>query len=209
MPGGLFSVLVYIQPLLIGVFAWMWLGERLSPLKLIGLVIGFIGILVVSIDGISGEASMAGVVIGLLTAVSWALGVVYVKKVGNQVDSLWMVAMQFTIGGGVLTAMGLVTEKWSDIVWNAPYTLGLGFGASLGIPIAFVIYFSLIQAGEASKVASFTFLVPLIAVFTGSLFLHEPFTYKLFIGLVLIVASINFVNYQVKPKRDAVKQIAG
>ncbi len=51
------------------------------------------------------------------------------------------------------------------------------------------------NSGESSKVASFTFLVPLIAVLTGTIFMNEPFTWTLLVGLILIVLSIYLVNY--------------
>ncbi|GGG72912.1 DMT family transporter [Paenibacillus radicis (ex Gao et al. 2016)] len=198
LPGGLFSVLVYFQPVLIGLLAWMWLGERLSLLKITGLVIGFLGILAVSADGITGNVSLLGVSLALLTALSWALGVIYVKKESRHTDSMWMVAMQFIIGGIALIGVGSGTESWSSIVWNGPFILGLLYGATCGIPIAFVIYFKLMNTGDASKVAAFTFLVPLIAVLTGTVFMHEPFTYSLLVGLVLIIISIGCVNYSGK-----------
>ncbi|MGZ9583615.1 DMT family transporter [Paenibacillus marinisediminis] len=200
LPGGLFSVIVYFQPVLIGLFAWMWLGERMSVIKLAGLIVGFLGIMTVSSNGITGEISFIGVILALLTALSWALGVIYVKKESAKVDPMWMVAFQFLIGGAILTGIGTGAESWSDIVWNSSYLLGLGFGATLGIPIAFVIYYKLVSTGEASKVASFTFLVPLIAVLTSTIFLDEPFTYTLLLGLILIIISIYFVNYSGKRK---------
>ncbi|WP_309567323.1 EamA family transporter, partial [Bacillus thuringiensis] len=54
----------------------------------------------------------------------------------------------------------------------------------------------LINAGEASKVGTFTFLVPIIAVFIGTVFLDEPVTYRLVVGLLLVGVSIYFVNYR-------------
>ncbi|MFJ9498244.1 DMT family transporter [Brevibacillus centrosporus] len=201
LPGGLFSVLVYFQPVLIGLFAWLWLGEKMSLLKIVGLLIGFCGILAVSADGLHGQISIVGVVLAILTAISWALGVIYVKRESSKVDSLWMVALQFVIGGALLTGAGTIFESWSDIVWSGGYVFGLGFGATLGIPVAFVIYFHLMNSGDASKIASFTFLVPLIAVATGTLFLHEPFTFSLVAGLVLIVLSICLVNYRSKKQK--------
>ena len=48
--------------------------------------------------------------------------------------------------------------------------------------------------GEAGKVSSFTFLVPLIAVLLGTIFLDEPFTITLFIGMVMILLSIYLIN---------------
>ncbi|WP_152396436.1 DMT family transporter [Paenibacillus guangzhouensis] len=204
LPGGLFSVLVYFQPVLIGLFAWMWLGERMSLIKVAGLLIGFIGIIAVSSGSFTGQVSFVGVTLALLAAISWALGVIYVKKESGKVDSMWMVAFQFILGGGLLTVIGSGVESWSSITWNSTYLLGLGFGSTLGIPIAFVIYFHLMNTGEASKVASFTFLVPLIAVLTGTLFLHEPFTYSLLLGLVLIVVSIYCVNYTSKRNKKGI-----
>lgn len=203
VPSGLFSVLVYLQPVLVGIFAWMWLGEAMSRLKVIGLVIGFLGVAAVSVGGFSGHVAVAGVIIAIITAVSWALGTVYVKKVNQRVDSLWLVAFQCTLGGIVLTGAGTVTESWSDIVWNVPYVSGLIFGTVLGISLSWLLYFTLVNSGDASKVASYTFLVPVISVFVSSLVLREAITAFLLIGLILIGLSIYLVNRRARVVRQA------
>jgi drug/metabolite transporter (DMT)-like permease len=204
IPSGLFSVIVYLQPVLVGIFAWLWLKEPMSALKVIGLFIGFIGVAVVSASGFSGHIAVAGVILALLTGISWALGTVYVKKISSQVDSMWLTAFQCVIGGIVLTVIGSGMESWSDIVWNVPYLFGLIFGAILGLSVSWIIYFTLVNSGDASKVASYTFLVPVISVFTGTLFLREPFTLNLVIGLLLIALSIYLVNR--KPKNHIEQQ---
>ncbi|MET3208964.1 UNVERIFIED_CONTAM: drug/metabolite transporter (DMT)-like permease [Paenibacillus sp. PvR008] len=203
VPSGLFSVLVYLQPVLVGIFAWMWLGEAMSGLKVTGLVIGFLGVAAVSVGGFSGHVAVAGVVIAIITAVSWALGTVYVKKVNQRVDSLWLIAFQCTLGGIVLTGAGTVTESWSDIVWNVPYVSGLVFGIVLGISLSWLLYFTLVNSGDASKVASYTFLVPVISVFVSSLVLREAITAFLLIGLVLIGLSIYLVNRRARVVQQA------
>ena len=196
LPGGLFSVLVYFQPVLLGLFAWIWLGEIMTPIKMVGLIIGFFGIVVVSVDGLIVQLSAIGVVLGLLTALFWAIGVIYVKKVSGEVDSYWMVAMQFTIGGVFLLVFGSFFEEWSAIEWNAIFIFGLSWGATMGIPVAYVIYYKLVHSGDASKVGAFTFLVPVIAVYVSTVFLNEPITITLLIGLVMVVISICLVNYR-------------
>lgn len=198
LPGGLFSVLVFFQPILLGLFAWIWLGEQMTPTKMIGLVIGFSGIIIVSIDGLTVHISTIGVMLGLLTALGWALGVIYVKKISKEVNAYWMVSMQLMIGGAFLVGTGTVFESWSAIEWNGPYIFGLVFGATIGIPVAYIIYYSLVNAGVASKVGAFTFLVPIIAVLASTIFLNEPMTYMLLIGLLLVVISICVVNYNGK-----------
>jgi len=85
-------------------------------------------------------------------------------------------------------------ESWQQIVWNGPYLSGLAFGTFLGVPTAWLIFFTLVRYGEAGKVAASTFCVPLISVLGGTLFLHEPFHALFLAGLILIVASIYLVN---------------
>ncbi|TQR19707.1 DMT family transporter [Psychrobacillus vulpis] len=198
LPGGLFSILVYFQPVLLGLFAWIWLSELISPVKIVGLMIGFIGIVVVSIDGLNFHVSVVGVILGLLTAVFWAIGVVYVKRVSHRVDAYWMVSLQCILGGTLLLGTGSLFESWSDIKWNMIYVFGLTYGSTFGIPLSYIIYYKLINKGEASKVGSFTFLVPVIAVFIGAVFLHEPITNLLILGLLLVGLSIFLVNYRGK-----------
>lgn len=200
LPGGLFSILVYFQPVLLGLFAWIWLAEFMTPVKIFGLMIGFIGIIVVSLDGLTAHVSFVGVFLGLITAVSWAFGVIYVKRVSARVDAYWMVSLQCIIGGVLLLGAGTLFENWSDIEWNRIYIFGLTFGCTFGIPISYIIYYKLINEGEASKVGSFTFLVPIIAVFLGVTFLDEPITNLLIIGLLLVGLSIFLVNYRSKKK---------
>jgi drug/metabolite transporter (DMT)-like permease len=194
MPSGLFSVIVYLQPVLVGIMAWLWLGESMTGLKIVGLIVGVLGVAAVSAGGLSGHIAVLGIVLALITAVSWAIGTVYVKKVSPRVDSIWLVAFQCTFGGIALTTVGSVTEKWSDIVWNEHLLIGLVFGIVLGISASWVVYFKLVNSGDASKVASYTFLVPVISVISGALFLHESFSIYLLVGLVLIGISIYLVN---------------
>lgn len=204
LPSGLFSVLVYFQPILLGLFAWLLLGESLSPVKIFGLFLGFVGVAVVSVDGLTVHVSVIGVTLGLLTAVSWAFGVIYVKKISKEVDAYWMVALQCILGGAFLLGTGSVFESWSAIEWNWHYLSGLSFGATIGIPLAYILYYSLVNAGEASKVGSYTFLIPIVAVLLGVVFLGETVTYTLVIGMLLVAISIYFVNFQYKMKNNSI-----
>ncbi|MCU9614975.1 DMT family transporter [Caldibacillus lycopersici] len=194
LPSGLFSVIVYLQPVLVVLLAWLWLKESLTFMKIIGMLIGFIGVVIVSFDGISGSISFLGITLALITGIGWAIGVVYVKKTSGLVNGLWLVALQNIVGGVLLTASGMVVEDFSEITWNMPYVFSLLYGSILGVTVATALYYKLMSSGESSKVSSFTFLVPLIAVLIGTLFLHEPFTINLFAGMILILFSIYLIN---------------
>lgn len=202
LPSGLFSVIVYLQPVLVVLLAWLWLKESLTLMKTVGMIIGFLGVVAVSFDGISGQVSLYGILLAFITGLGWAIGTVYVKKTSGIVNGLWLVAIQNIIGGIVLSGLGLGVENVSDIQWNLPFLSILLFGALLGVTGATAVYNKLMRSGESSKVSSFTFLVPLIAVLLGTIFLQEPFTLSLLVGLVLILLSIYIINRKPASKEE-------
>ncbi|NUU60199.1 DMT family transporter [Paenibacillus sp. JW14] len=194
VPAGLFSSIVFLQPVLLGIFSWMWLGESMYALKIAGLLLGFIGVASLSVGGFTGSISGWGILLALASALSWAFGTIYMKLRSARVDTLWMTAMQITIGGLILTLSGSVTERWGDILWNGAFIADTLFISIFVIAMGWVVYFKLINEGEAGKVGSFTFLIPLISIGTSVVFLKEQITLNLVIGLLLIVCSIVLVN---------------
>lgn len=203
LPAGLFAAIVFLQPVLLGLCSWLWLGEEMYGLKIIGLIVGFIGVAAISVSGGSGHISAAGILLAIGSAISWALGTVYTKKTAARVDAVWMVAVQIAVGGIVLLITGSFTESWSAIVWTTPFISTLLFISVFVIALGWLVYFRLVNSGEASKVGSFTFLIPLIAIMISVLFFDETITFKLVAGLVLIVSSIVLVNTKPKSLRRA------
>ncbi|MCG7409641.1 DMT family transporter [Paenibacillus sp. ACRRX] len=199
MPAGLFSAIVFFQPVLLGIFSWLWFGEMMYGLKMVGLLLGFAGVSVMSIGGFSGNISGWGIILAIASALSWAMGSLYMKKQAAQVDSVWMTTMQMLIGGIVMLASGSFMESWADIVWSSSFIGVTLFISVFVIALGWLVYFTLIGTGEASKVGSFTFLIPVVSILISVMFFHEKVTASLLTGLVLIAFSILFVN--VKPKR--------
>jgi drug/metabolite transporter (DMT)-like permease len=194
VPAGLFSAIVFLQPVLLGIAAWLWLCEGMSGKKLIGLLLGFLGVAAISIGGLAGHIAPEGIFLAIGSAVAWTLGTVYMKKTSGRVDALWMTAIQITIGGMVLLASGVVVEDWTAIRWEPVFIYDMLFISVFVIALGWLTFFKLIGSGEASKVGSFTFLIPLIAISCSVLFLGEHVTLNLAAGLVLIVLSILLVN---------------
>ncbi|MBB6636852.1 DMT family transporter [Cohnella thailandensis] len=199
MPAGLFSAIVFLQPVLLGLFAWMWLGERMYTRKMIGLLLGFAGVAAMSIGGLEGGISFIGILLALASALSWALGTVYIKRQAAKVDSLWMTAMQITIGGIVMTGYGSAVENWSEIRWTGSFLYDTLFISVFVIALGWLVYFKLIGSGEASKVGSYTFLIPVVSIVCSVFFLNERLTLNLLAGMALIVVSILLVN--ARPRR--------
>ena len=210
LPSGSAAVLVYLQPILVGVLAWLILGEPLSTAKIVGLLLGFSGIVAVSMESISGgtsTVSLVGVIFGAGSALFWALGTVYFKKYEARVSTLWAVAMTFLVGGVVLTALGLLVEGWREVSWTGEFVDSLLYSGLVGISLAWVIWFALVRAGEASRVAAYIFAVPLTAVLIGVVFLDEPLGYALLVGAALVVSGIYLVNREPRRAKEAADRL--
>lgn len=197
LPSGTAAVLIYLQPVLVGFLAWPVLGESLTPAKLIGLLLGFAGIAVVSSPGFSGAAggvTPVGVACGVASALAWALGTVGFKRYEARISTLWAIALPFLVGGAALMVLGLAAEDFSDVSWTAPLAGSIAYSALVGTCLAWLLYFGLVRAGQASRVASFIFVVPLVAVVIGAAFFDETLGLSLLVGSALVVSGVYLVN---------------
>ncbi len=206
LPSGTAAVLIYLQPILVGVLAWTVLGEPLTATKVVGLLLGFAGIVAVSSAGLldaTGEVTLLGVVSGVASALFWAIGTVGFKRYEARISTLWAVALPFLAGGVVLTTLGLFTERLSDISWTGPFVSSVLYSAFVGTGLAWLLFFGLVRAGEASRVASFIFVVPLAAVVIGAVLLDETLGLPLLAGAALIVSGIYLVNRTPRGVKEA------
>jgi drug/metabolite transporter (DMT)-like permease len=196
MPSGSAAVVIYLQPILVGLLAFLILGEPLSATKVVGLLLGFSGVVAVSAGSFFGSSfgTPIGVAFGLGSAVSWALGTVYFKRYGERLSALWAVAAPFTFGGIFLTGLGLGLESFSEISWNQTFVASWLYTVLAGTALAWMLWLGLVRAGEASRVSSYVFFVPLVSVLLGVLFLGEPLGPSLLVGAALVVCGIYLVN---------------
>ncbi len=207
MPSGSAAVVIYLQPILVGLASYLVLNEQLSVPKVVGLVLGFSGVVVVSTGSLSGSSlgTPLGVAFGVGSALSWTLGTVYFKWYGERLSTLWAVAVPFSAGGVVLTGLGLVLESLSSISWTGTYFASFLYTALVGTALAWMLWLGLVKAGEASRVSAYVFLVPLASVLLGAAFLGETLSPWLLAGAALVICGIYLVNRQSAggPQRSA------
>jgi drug/metabolite transporter (DMT)-like permease len=196
MPSGWAAVVIYLQPILVGLLAFLILGEYLSATKVVGLLSGFSGVVAVSAGSLSGASlgTPLGVAFGVGSAVGWAFGTVYFKRYGERLSTLWAVALPFSLGGTFLTGLGLVLEPFSDISWNQTFVASWLYTVLVGTALAWMLWLGLVRAGEASRVSAYVFFVPLVSILLGVLFLGEPLSPWLLVGAILVVSGIYLVN---------------
>jgi drug/metabolite transporter (DMT)-like permease len=162
------------------------LSERLTARRIVGLVSGFIGVVVLlGIDSVHGRLGWAGVACVLSATLSYAVGSLVVQRYLKGVDELGAVAASLAIATAVLLFPALMT-----IPDHTPSTLALVSVGVLGVvctALALWLYFYLISRVGAARATVFTYVNPAVAALLGIVVLHEPFGLSLIIGMALIL----------------------
>jgi drug/metabolite transporter (DMT)-like permease len=193
LASGLAAVLIYLQPVLVGVLAAPLLGEALTRSRVAGLLVGFGGIVVVSAGAFTGHASLLGVGYAVTAALIWALGTIAFKHYATRVDAWWAVAIPFLVGGVVLSAGGAAFEG-TRIDWSGEFVVAFAYASVIGTAMSWSLWFGLVGSGEAGRAASYIFFVPLVSLAIGALFLHETLGPSLLAGAALVIVGVYLVN---------------
>jgi len=190
---GLSSIFNAASPLFGALIAWAWLNDRLTPARVLGLVIGFGGVLgLVWSNASHGAGFKAGGSGGAIVA-CLAAALLYGGSANLTKRYLAGVAPMAVAAGSQLSAalvLALPALWWWPPAMPSPTAWwSAGLLALLCTGIAYVLYFRLIaNVGPANAIAV-TFLLPAFAVLWGWLFLREPVTPAMLLGCAVILAG--------------------
>jgi drug/metabolite transporter (DMT)-like permease len=199
------AILDATVPLFTIVIAHFWLhDEKITLPRAAGLVVGFVGILILmSRDlGITAlKGNVWGQVAVLVASVSYAIASTFSRKVLRDQPPLVQSTMIVLVGGAVVWGITPVVERplvlpALPITWLALAWLGL-----LGSCLAYLLYFYLLNAWGATRTTVVTYVFPVIGLALGILFLHETLDWRLAVGSLLVMAGIGVVN--LKPRLAA------
>ena len=198
---GVAGALVGATPLLtLGLAAAVIPQERLGAEAVIGLAVGFGGVLLVVAPWRDFDTGVLGGLACLGAAVSYAAGFVFVRKHLSPlgIPALSLAAAQTvaaTVVQGPLTPLlGWDAPDFTARVIGALLALGL-----LGTGLAYILYFRLIADLGAARASSVNYVVPVVAVVLGVLVLGEPVTWHLVAGGVLVLASMAYARRHPTP----------
>jgi drug/metabolite transporter (DMT)-like permease len=201
VPTGLAALLVAVTPLWFLVLdTWLLGNHRISHRGAIGLAIGIVGVGVLIWPQLLRPSSLGRRELWWSLALqagsfSWALGSVLSKKWKNPAaDPLASTAWQVTFAGITNLAFALVVERTSGVTWTLRGVGAILYLVVCGSWIGYTAYIWLLQHVPTSKVSTYAYVNPMIAVFLGWLILHERIDRFVVIGSAIIVASVIFVT---------------
>ena len=187
---GLSAILNATVPLFGALVAWLWLKERPRNSRVLGLVIGFIGVVLLAADKASFKQGGTGwaVLACLLASVCYAISAIYTRRYLTGIHPL-----ATATGSQIGAALGLALPT----LWFWPtHNPGLGPWLALialGVvctAAAYILYFRLIEKLGPVRAVTVTFLVPVFAIIYGTVFLGEDLTsWMLACGAVVVVGT--------------------
>jgi drug/metabolite transporter (DMT)-like permease len=200
IPSGVAALLVATVSLWLVLIDWVRPGgTRPVPRVFAGLVLGFAGLALLvgpkNLGG-SGRVDPAGVGILVLASLAWAGGSIFSKHSPSTPSPFLGVAMQSLAGGVALWIAGLISGETHSLhlgaislrSWLALLYLIL-FGSMLG----FTAYVYILKKSTATRVATYAFVNPVVALFLGWLLLGEPITLRTIIAAAVILTAVVLV----------------
>ena len=194
IPTGLSAILNATVPLFGAVVAWIWLKDRPTGSRTVGLIIGFMGVALLAwqkssfTTDASGQTSGWAVLACLTASVSYGVSASFTKRYMSGMPSL-LSATGSQLGAAVFLAPFAVLywpeQAVSWKAWAAVITLGV-----LCTGMAYILFFRLIERVGPAKSLTVTFVIPVFAVLYGAVLLGESVTgWMVGCGLIIIVGT--------------------
>ena len=194
VPSGLAAVLFSTFPLFVAVMAHWWLpGERLRPPAMVGILLGFLGVLVIfseDLSSLAGQEVRLAAAVFLISPLVSAIANVVVKRFGAGLHPVSLTAVPMALTAGVMGALAAVVEGGEGIDLGPASTAALLYLSIFGTAVTFVLYFWLLDQLPATRLSLITYGVPIVAVTVGTLFLDEPFTFRMLEGTLLVLGGV-------------------
>ena len=177
-------------------------GERITPVKVVGVLLGITGVGIIfsnqmSLHGTLALLGSAAIVIGAFAA---AYANVLVKARGGHLDPAVLAFGQMVFGLVPLLIAGAVTEgNPVNFNWTARAWLSVDYLALVGSSLAFMLYYWLVRNMDVTKTMLISLVTPLIAVTLGMLVLGEDLTWRIVTGGAAILSGISLIILRSMP----------
>lgn len=175
-----------------------------SQATLAGLGIGFLGVILLFSEQVSGlfagsadKTKLIGMLLLIIGSIAWSSGSLYSKHNPSEGSSTVNVAWQMIIASLVFLPASLINHEFDHVHWqqiSGQAWFALAYLILFGSIIAYSAYVWLLQVRSATQVSTYAYVNPVIAVVLGMLFANETISLLQIGGLVIILGSVLLIN---------------
>ena len=200
IPGGLASIVGAAYPLWLVVIYSLFFKKQISSLIWTGMVMAFIGLVLVfypSLDGADIKGNFVfGFGLSVFSTITWALGTIYTKKqTTKSIDPYFSIGLQMLISGFTLSIVLLFNGNFTPIqnislnVW-----LGISYLTLFGSLIAFSCFLYALKNLPAEQVSIYAYINPIVALLISHLFMGEKLSFLLLTGTAVVITGVFILN---------------
>lgn len=196
VPSGLTALIIAIVPLFVVVLRRIF-RERVATGTFVGVAAGFLGVAILIVpNGISGNVSLIGMLMLLAASLSWAIGSYFSKRLLLPRDALASTGAQMLAGGAALLIAGSATGEWGLAQperFSTASVVSLAYLVVFGSVVAYTAYTWLLQNATVSRVSTYAYVNPVVAIALGALLLNETVDMSMAIGALVILGAVGLV----------------
>lgn len=195
---GFAALVISAQPLTVLLLMRVLEGKKIQPMSMIGVFLGILGIflLVSQKEVVSQENSIIGILMIFACLISWSYGSLFVSKAN--LPSNYFVNTGFQMfSAGILLALSSLAfnEPWiSPFAWSTPTLWSMLLLILFGSIVAFTSFNYLLKVVSPEKVATSTYVNPVIAMLLGWYFLGEEITTQSVVAAGVLLTGVYFIN---------------
>ena len=192
---GLATVITNMQPLIASLLGWYFLKERPNKTALLGILLGFIGIVIISSESfnLSNLDMVQGIIFILIAAIGIAVSNILLKRIANKTDIFYVMGLQLSIGAVPLGVFSFYQGNMQSLQLTPDYILILSTLALLGTALPFILWFWLLQLAPLYKVNAFSFLSPVFGLLIGYVYFSELLSALQWLGILITGIAIAMV----------------
>jgi drug/metabolite transporter (DMT)-like permease len=210
---GLAALIVAIVPIYIVILGWATgMAPKPAPIVWLGLVGGFIGVGILLGPALrfpsnGGRHPAIGMSILLVSSFVWSAGSLYSRSAKHAASPFLTAAQQMLCGGLLLLLAGIVTGELRSFHPRSISMLSLAsfvYLVIIGAVVGYTAYIWLLRHCEPSKVATYAYVNPIVAVLLGAAFAGETLSMRVLIAAALIIGSVAIVitMQQLRPRAE-------
>ncbi len=186
---GLASIIASTMPLMVALAGWMVFGDRLRPIAVIGLVMGFVGVGLIMGGRLDGGLDWTGVSLCIIAAIALTVATLSVRGASSGGNVMMIVGLQMFVGSAILAVVSAFTETIT-VIWS--WELVVAFLYTTLVPglLATWVWFTLVNSIGAVKAATFHFLNPFFGVAVAAVILGERLGAQDVLGVAIVAAGI-------------------
>ncbi len=198
-------IFLYLSPFVVAIGAQIFIpGEHLVRIQVVGLCCAFMGIIIAFSESFSYPTRQMLIGDSMLTGAAFLWGATTVMIKASplvKIRPAKTLLYQVGVSAMVLPVASMLKNEPGIIMITPLIACSLIYQTQWVASITYLIWFWLIRNYPPSRLASFTFLAPLIGVIAGGLLLNEPLTFRLIFALLFVATGIYLVNRPFNAKR--------